>query len=65
MEHFKTFNEAGQTIVMVTHSIKSASKAGRVLFLKDGVIGNMIEKEGKNDEVFEEEIAGFLYKGRK
>ena len=65
MELFKTFNEAGQTIVMVTHSIKSASKAGRVLFLKDGVIGNMIEKEGKNDEVFEEEIAGFLYKGRK
>ena len=50
---------------MVTHSIKSASKAGRVLFLKDGVIGNTIEKEGKNDEVFEEEIAGFLYKGRK
>lgn len=65
MELFKMFNEAGQTIVMVTHSIKSASKAGRVLFLKDGVIGNMIEKEGKNDEVFEEEIAGFLYKGRK
>lgn len=65
MELFKTFNEAGQTIVMVTHSVKSASKAGRVLFLKDGVIGNMIEKEEKNDEVFEEEIAGFLYKGRK
>ena len=65
MELFKMFNEAGQTIVMVTHSIKSASKAGRVLFLKDGVIGKMIEKEGKNDEVFEKEIAGFLYKGRK
>lgn len=65
MELFKTFNEAGQTIVMVTHSIKSASKAGRVLFLKDGVIGNTIEKEGKNDEAFEEEIAGFLYNSRK
>lgn len=65
MELFKMFNEAGQTIVMVTHSIKSASKAGRVLFLKDGVIGNTIEKEGKNDEAFEEKIAGFLYNSRK
>lgn len=29
-------NEAGQTIVMVTHSVKAASHASRVLFLRDG-----------------------------
>ena len=47
---FKTFNDLGQTIIMVTHSIKSASKAKKVLFLKDGVIGATLEKENADPE---------------
>ena len=31
-------NEQGQSIVMVTHDIKTARRANRVLYLKDGVI---------------------------
>lgn len=33
---FTSLNEDGQTILMVTHSVKAASTAGRVLFIKDG-----------------------------
>ncbi len=65
MDLFKSFNEMGQTIIMVTHSIKSASKAKKVLFLKDGMIGNTLNKDERNDEEFEEEIANFLYNNGK
>ena len=33
---FTSLNQDGQTILMVTHSVKAASTAGRVLFIKDG-----------------------------
>ena len=33
---FGQINRQGQTILMVTHSVKAASHAGRVLFIKDG-----------------------------
>ena len=65
MDLFKTFNDLGQTIIMVTHSIKSASKAKKVLFLKDGVIGATLDKETADDEEFENVIANFLYNVRK
>jgi putative ABC transport system ATP-binding protein len=35
---FSQLNAEGQTILMVTHSIKAASHAGRVLFLRDGEV---------------------------
>lgn len=35
---FGEINAAGQTILMVTHSVKAASHAKRVLFIKDGEI---------------------------
>ena len=35
---FGEINEDGQTILMVTHSVKAASHAGRVVFIKDGEI---------------------------
>ena len=35
MNLFTTINQEGQTIVMVTHSVKAASSAKRVLFIKD------------------------------
>ena len=34
----RSFNDQGQTIVMVTHSLQAASHARRVLFIKDGAI---------------------------
>ena len=36
LELFGEINKGGQTILMVTHSVKAASHAGRVLFLRDG-----------------------------
>ena len=33
---FSQINREGQTILMVTHSVKAASHANRVLFIKDG-----------------------------
>ena len=48
---FGTINEGGQTLLMVTHSVKAASHAGRVLFLRDGEVyhqlyrGNMSFEE--------------------
>lgn len=48
---FNEINQEGQTILMVTHSTKAASHAGRVLFIKDGEVfhqlykGNMSEEE--------------------
>lgn len=38
LELFDDINAGGQTILMVTHSIKAASHARRVLFIKDGRI---------------------------
>lgn len=35
---FGELNQDGQTILMVTHSVKAASHAGRVLFLRDGEV---------------------------
>lgn len=37
-------NEAGQTILMVTHSTKAASHAKRVLFIKDGEVFHQLYK---------------------
>lgn len=38
MKLFGEINEEGQTIVMVTHSVKAACSAKRVLFIKDGEV---------------------------
>lgn len=53
MDLFEQINANGQTILMVTHSIKAASNASRVLFIKDGVIFHEIYKgEMSRDEMF-------------
>lgn len=38
METFRTINEQGQTILMVTHSTRAASYSDRVLFIRDGTV---------------------------
>lgn len=51
---FDSINEEGQTIIMVTHSIKTASHSKRVLFIKDGEIFHQIYR-GKStiDEMYQ------------
>ena len=53
LELFHQLNEEKQTILMVTHSIKAASHAKRVLFMKDGEVFHQIYKgNDKNEEMF-------------
>ena len=47
MNLFTTINQEGQTIVMVTHSVKAASSAKRVLFIKDGKVFHDLSYETK------------------
>lgn len=50
---FDEINLEGQTIVMVTHSVKAASHAKRVLFIKDGEVFHQIYKGNmKTDEMY-------------
>ena len=50
LEKFEEINKNGQTILMVTHSVKAASHASRVLFIKDGVVYNQIYKGDSTKE---------------
>lgn len=53
LDLFGRINRQGQTIIMVTHSVKAASHAGRVLFIKDGQIFHQIYRgERTNEEMF-------------
>lgn len=47
---FGEINEDGQTILMVTHSVKAASHAGRVLFLRDGEVYHQLYRAGQTTE---------------
>lgn len=50
---FMDINNTGQTILMVTHSAKAASYAGRVLFIKDGEVFHQLYKgDMSNEEMF-------------
>ena len=48
LKMFRTVNSTGQTIIMVTHSLRAASYANRVLFIKDGVVYHEIYR-GENE----------------
>lgn len=50
MELLTKVNEQGQTIIMVTHSIKAASYAKRVLFIKDGQVFHQIFRGNRSSE---------------
>ncbi len=47
---FEQINKTGQTILMVTHSVKAASHANRVLFIKDGEVFHQIYRGEHTDE---------------
>lgn len=51
---FSMINREGQTIVIVTHSVKAASHAGRVLFISDGtVFHQMYRGNATSEEMFQ------------
>lgn len=60
MNLFTTINQEGQTIVMVTHSVKSASSAKRVLFIKDGKVFHQLYRGNLTNEEMYERISDTL-----
>ena len=57
---FGNINEDGRTIVMVTHSVKAASHASRVLFIRDGEIFHQLYRGEQRNEQFYQKISDTL-----
>ena len=60
LELFTKINWEGQTILMVTHSVKAASHAGRVLFIKDGEVFHQIYRGNQTDQEMYQKISDTL-----
>ena len=57
---FREINKSGQTILMVTHSVRAASVSGRVLFIKDGEVFHQLYRGQDDDEQFYQRITDTL-----
>ena len=57
---FAQINKSGQTILMVTHSVKAASHASRVLFIKDGEVFHQIYRGNSTNEQLYQKISDTL-----
>ena len=57
---FSIINKLGHTIIMVTHSVKAASFAGRVLFIKDGEVFHQLYRGEDTNEQFYQKISDTL-----
>ena len=57
---FGSINASGQTVLMVTHSVKAASHANRVLFIKDGEVYHQLYRGGKTNEQLYQMISDSL-----
>lgn len=57
---FGEINEGGQTILMVTHSVGAASRAGRVLFIRDGVVFHQLFRGDDTPDAFYRRISDTL-----
>jgi putative ABC transport system ATP-binding protein len=57
---FSEINREGQTVLMVTHSLKAASHAGRVLFIKDGEVYHQIYRGSVSNEALYQKISDTL-----
>lgn len=57
---FGAINQEGQTIVMVTHSVKAASSAKRVLFIKDGEVFHQLYRGNLTDDQLYQKISDTL-----
>ena len=57
---FSDISRSGQTILMVTHSVRAASRAGRVLFIKDGEVYHQLYRGNLTDDQFYQKITDAL-----
>lgn len=64
LDTLTNFNEQGQSIVMVTHDMRSARRGNRILYLKDGIIMGECDlgKYVPNDEERHKKLSEFLTK---
>ena len=53
---FDQINETGQTLLMVTHSVRAACYASRVLFIKDGEVFHQLYRGGDSREAMFQKI---------
>ena len=56
------FNNEGQSIIMVTHDIKSARRGNRIIYIKDGEIAGILDlgKYIKDDSERHQKLSDFL-----
>ncbi|MGN1129287.1 MAG: ABC transporter ATP-binding protein, partial [Candidatus Flemingiibacterium sp.] len=57
---FGQINRSGQTVLMVTHSVKAASNAGRVLFIRDGEVYHQLYRGDCTNEQLYQRITDTL-----
>lgn len=57
---FSAVNLQGQTLLMVTHSARAASRAGRVLFIRDGKVFHQLYRGEATDDQLYQKIADTL-----
>ena len=57
---FDELNRLGQTVLMVTHSVKAASTASRVLFIKDGEVYHQIYRGESSSQQLYQKISDTL-----
>ena len=57
---FADVNRMGQAILMVTHSARAASRAGRVLFIRDGEVFHQLYRGEESDDMFYQKIVDTL-----
>ena len=57
---FSSINADGNTILMVTHSVKAASHASRVLFINDGEVFHQIYRGTCTNEQLYQKISDTL-----
>ena len=57
---FDELNRSGQTVLMVTHSVKAASTASRVLFIKDGEVYHQIYRGESSSQQLYQKISDTL-----
>ncbi len=60
LDVFQQINQTGQTLLMVTHSLKAASRAGRILFIRDGQVYYQLYRGEMTNEQFYEKISDAL-----
>ena len=60
LDLLEEINRDGQTILMVTHSARAASRAGRVLFIKDGEVYHQIYRGNSTNEQMYQKISDTL-----